>query len=199
MIVKLRVDPDPPNTMLLLGTREVFDEVPDTIKSPASVSVSSTVNGIAPVAISSLVLLLVIFEIEGKSFTDITVRTNVSLAELLSPSVTVTVMVVEPIWFEAGVIVTVREEPEPPKEIFPFGTRVVFDEEPEIDKLALESSTSLTVKGISGVEVSSLVLLSVIFEMVGGSLTAMTLRTNVSFTVPPSPSVTVIVMIVDPY
>ena len=52
---------------------------------------------------------------------------------------------------------------------------------------------------MAGVAVSSLVLLSVIFEIVGGSLTALTLRTNVSFTVPPSPSVTVIVMVVDPY
>ena len=46
----VRLDPLPPNTMFALGTRVVEDEVPETVKLAAAVSVSPIVNEIAAVA-----------------------------------------------------------------------------------------------------------------------------------------------------
>lgn len=198
MIVTSREESAPPNMIFPFGTREVLDEVPERDNSLFGVSVSPTVKGMAGVGVSSIVALSVISEIVGRSLTAVTVRRKVSLAELLLLSVTVTVMVVEPVRFEAGVIVTLREEPDPPKEMLLFGTRAVLDDEPETDKTALESSTSETVKGIAGVAVSSFVLLSVMLDIAGGSLTGMTVSRKVSLVDSPSPSVTVMVIVAEP-
>ena len=44
------------------------------------------------------------------------------------PSLTVSVMVAVPLWFAAGVTVTVRAAPLPPRTMFASGTSVWFDE-----------------------------------------------------------------------
>jgi len=72
----------------------------------------------------------------------VTVSTNVSLAVPPSPSVTVTVMVAVPNWSAAGVTVTVRLAPLPPKTMFPLGTNIVFDEVP--DSVRLPTAVSLS-------------------------------------------------------
>ena len=56
---------------------------------------------------------------------EFTVRTKVSLV-LSDPSLTVTVMVAVPLWLLAGVTVTVRFAPLPPKTMFEVGTKVVL-------------------------------------------------------------------------
>jgi hypothetical protein len=61
-------------------------------------------------------------EIVGAEFT---VSKKVSLA-LSDPSLTVTVIVAVPLWPLAGVTVTVRLDPLPPKTMFAFGTKVVL-------------------------------------------------------------------------
>src|SRR6266508_421594 len=62
---------------------------------------------------------------------------SVNVSDVVSvPSLTVTVIVVVPDWLASGVTVTVRLVPLPPKTIFAFGTRVVFEEAPETVRAA---------------------------------------------------------------
>ena len=65
----------------------------------------------------------------GASLTGLTVSTKVSLVVLV-PSFTLTVIVVVPFAFGAGVIVTVRLAPLPPNTMLAFGTSVVLLEVP---------------------------------------------------------------------
>src|SRR4051812_27605108 len=96
-------------------------------------------------------------EIAGGSFTGLTVRTNVSLA-VREPSLTVTVRVAVPFWLLAGVTVTVRLEPEPPKTMFPLGTRLGFEDAPLSDRFPGGVSRSPTVNATGPTRVSSLVV-----------------------------------------
>lgn len=48
-----RLAPDPENTMFALGARVGFEEVPDTVRLDAEVSISPMVNGIVAVALPS--------------------------------------------------------------------------------------------------------------------------------------------------
>src|SRR5439155_14351045 len=128
--------------------------------------------------------------------TGVTVNTNVSLL-LRAPSLTVTVMVALPDWFVAGINVTVRLEPLPPKRILPFGTSPGLEEVPLTVRLEAGLSASPTVKLIGPVEVSWLIVLSGIFEIVGASFTGVTVNTNVSLLLR-APSLTVTVMVALP-
>src|SRR5437867_8178397 len=65
--------------------------------------------------------------IVGGVFAAVTVSTNVSLA-LFTPSLTVTVVVAVPVCPAAGVTVTVRFDPDPPKTMLLVGTSVGLDE-----------------------------------------------------------------------
>ena len=65
VIVTVRFAPLPPNTMLAVGTSAVFDEPPVIVSDAAAVSMSPTVKLIAPVAVSSFVVLSVTSEIVG--------------------------------------------------------------------------------------------------------------------------------------
>jgi hypothetical protein len=136
------------------------------------------------------------FEIVGESFTAFTVTTKVSLA-LNCPSLTVTVIVAVPLWLRAGLTVTDRFAPEPPKPIFPFGTSVGFDELPLAVKLPAAVSPSPIVKPMAPVPLSSLIVWSAMFEIVGAVFPALTVSTNVSPAVNP-PSLTVTVMVAVP-
>src|SRR2546428_5468675 len=83
--------------------------------------------------------------IVGGVFGGLTVSVNGSLAVRL-PSLTVTVITALPLWPAAGVTVTVRLAPLPPKTMFALGTRVVFPELPLTVRLPGAVSTSPTVK-----------------------------------------------------
>ena len=67
-----------------------------TVRSPAAVSTSPTVNGMAPVAVSSSVDWLPTSEIVGKSLILFTVNKKVSVAVSPPASVTIRVIVVVP-------------------------------------------------------------------------------------------------------
>ena len=71
------------------------------------------------------------------------------------PSLTVRVILVVPVCPGAGVIVTVRLDPLPPKTMFAFGTSVTFVEVPFTVRLAAAVSASPTVNasGPTGVPV----------------------------------------------
>src|SRR5215470_18415459 len=74
---------------------------------------------------------------------------------LLVPSLTVMVMVAVPDWPAAGVTVTVRLAPEPPKTMLALGTRVGLEELPLRERLASGVSGSLMVNGRGEVGVFS--------------------------------------------
>ena len=127
--VKVRLAPLPPRTMLPFGTNVGLDEEPLTTRLAAVVSTSPIARPIGPVDVPWLMVLSARFEIVGASFTAFTVSKNVSLA-LNNPSLTVTVIVAVPDWLAAGVTVTVRLAPLPPKTILLTGTKVGLEEAP---------------------------------------------------------------------
>src|SRR5882762_10692053 len=96
-------------------------------------------------------------EIVGGVFTPLTVRTNGEVA-VEPPSLTETVMVAVPVWPLAGVTVTVRLLPLPPKTMLALGTSPVLDELPARVRLATGVSASLIVNGMAGVGEFTLVV-----------------------------------------
>ena len=80
----------------------------------------------------------------------VTVSVKLSLA-LAAPSLTVTVMTADPLWPAAGVTLTVRLAPEPPKTILPTGTRVGFEEAAVNVRLPGGVSASFIENGIAAV------------------------------------------------
>ena len=97
-------------------------------------------------------------EIVGKSLTDATFNTNVSVAINPPASVTVSVIVVLPNWLSAGVIVAVRFAPLPPNTMFAFGTNVVSEDVALTTSAPAAVSPSPIVKAIAPVAVSSSVV-----------------------------------------
>src|SRR5438132_386267 len=95
---------------------------------------------------SSLMERLLIGLRVGGSFTGSTVSTKEVLA-LLTPSVTVTVMVALPFSLLAGVICKLRERPLPLKTIFALGTSTGLDELAESARLAGALSLSAKLSG----------------------------------------------------
>src|SRR5437879_9325303 len=82
----------------------------------------------------------------------LTVNRKLSLAVRL-PSLTVTVLVAVPVWLRAGVTVTVRLAPEPPKTMLARGTKVGLEEAPETVRLPTAVCESPTVKAMAAVAV----------------------------------------------
>ena len=80
----------------------------------------------------------------------LTVTVKIELV-LFVPSLTETVICALPVWFAAGVTLTVRLDPLPPNTMFALGTRVVEDEVPETVKLAAAVSVSPIVNEIAAV------------------------------------------------
>src|SRR5205814_9464823 len=97
-----------------------------------------------------------------------------------------------------GVIVTVRSGPVPTKKIFASGTSPGLDEWPVRVKPLGSVSTSPIENGMGAVGVSWLIVWSAMLEIVGGSFTALTVSRKLVLPVPPSSSVTWIVMVVVP-
>ena len=115
----------------------------------------------------------------GGSLTGLTVTTNESLA-VNTPSLTVTVIVVLPNRFAAGVTVTVRLAPLPPSTTFASGTRVVFDDARVTVRLPAAVSASPIVNAIGPVDVSSFVVRSAMSDTVGAVLVLVTVSKKVS-------------------
>src|SRR5262245_21868815 len=143
--------------MFALGTSVVSEEPPLTVRLAAAVSVSPTVKARAEVAASSLTVWLAIVEIVGASLTAETVTVN-DVDVVAVPSLTLTVIVDEPDWFAAGVIVSVRLAPLPPTVMLAFGTNAVLDELVETVKPAAAVSVSPTVNARPEIEPSSLIV-----------------------------------------
>src|SRR2546422_609575 len=92
----------------------------------------------------------------GGSFTALTVTTKCVLT-LYCPSLTFTVIVATPFWLAAGLTVTVRFDPDPPKTMLLVGTSVGLDEPLLNVRLPAGLSASPTVNGIAPVGVSTVV------------------------------------------
>ena len=75
-----------------------------------------------------------------------------------------------PFWLSAGVTVTVRLLPAPPKTMFAFGTRFVFEDKPDKVNKVAGVAESPTVNGMAAVGVSSAVTWLVMAETVGMTL-----------------------------
>src|SRR6266851_3623974 len=99
----------------------------------------------------------------------LTVSTKLLLA-LRLPSLTVTVMVAVPVWLRAGVTVTVRLAPEPPRTMLAAGTRVGLEEARDTIRLPVAVCASPTVKAMGAVAVFWLMDRSAMLEIVGGVL-----------------------------
>src|SRR3954471_7805629 len=108
-------------------------------------------------------------EMVGASLTALTVTRKLAPA-LALPSLTVTVTIALPNWFVAGLTVTVRFAPLPPKTMFPFGIRDEREEVPVTVSALAAVSASPMVNGMAGVAASSLMVWSAIVVMVGGVL-----------------------------
>ena len=107
-------------TTLASGTRESSLLVPTTVSVASSLSTSATVKLIA-FAWSSGVDVSATSEMVGRSLTGVTCNTN-WVESVFDPSETVSVMVVEPDWSRAGVMVAVRAPPVPEMTMLAFGT-----------------------------------------------------------------------------
>jgi len=108
-----------------------------------------------------------------------------------TPSPTVTVTKAAPLAFAAGVRVTTRSVPVPPRTMPAAGSSAGFDDDAVTVNASAAVSASCTRNLIGPVLPSSRMIRGVIREIVG---TASTLRTNVSVAVAaPSPTVRVMV------
>ena len=105
-----------------------------------------------------------------------------SVAVAPPASVTVSVTVAVPHCPAAGVTVTVRLAPDPPRAIPAVGSRVRFEETAVTVRSAARVSASPTVKLIGPDEPPVGTVTSATSEIVGGALTV---TTNVSAAVPP--------------
>ena len=194
--VSVRLAPLPPRMRAELGMSAGLEEVAVTVSVPAADSRSPTVNASAAVGVSSAVVVSIRPEIVGASFTGVTVRTKVAFVVTV-PSLTATVMVAVPDWFAAGVAVSVRLAPLPPRTRLPFGTRAGFDDVALTVRLPTSVSASPTVKPRADVGVSSVVVVSTRPEIVGASFTAAICSVEVA-AAEAEPSLTVIVRVLDP-
>src|SRR5882672_6172580 len=163
----VRLAPTPPNTKFPAGTSAGFAAKPLTNRFVVEVFASPTVNAFAAVGVASDVLWLASEEIVGDVLVPVTVRTNVSLTSF-GPSFTVTVMVLVPFMFGAGVTVTVRFAPLPPNTMLFNGTSAGFDEPALNCKFAAATCASPMVNGIAAVGTLSVVDWLAMFEIVGG-------------------------------
>src|SRR4051812_9494732 len=101
-MVTVRLFPLPPRAMLAVGTRVGLEELGLIPKLAAGVSVSLTVKGTGPAAVSSLITWSAISETTGAAFT-VTVNVRETTLLRVCPSLTLTVMVAAPLVPAAGV------------------------------------------------------------------------------------------------
>src|SRR5688500_16914471 len=118
VIVTVLAAPVPANEMLATGTRLVLDDEALSAKLFSGVSASPMVKEIGSVAVPSAVDCGPIAEIVGSSLV-VTVNSK-SVEVVLTPSLTVIVIVADPLWPEAGVSITFLAPPLPPKVMLAF-------------------------------------------------------------------------------
>src|SRR5882672_136738 len=194
--VTVRLAPLGLMTTFALGTKAVSDEVPLTLRSPITLSMSPMVKLNAPVVPSSAMIWSAMLVILGASLTAVTVTKN-EVVVAADPSVTLSVMVVAPLALAAGVTVTVRLAPLGLMTTFSLGTRAVSDEVPLTLRSPITLSMSPMVKLNAPVVPSSAIVWSAMLVMLGASLTAVTVTKN-EVLVMSDPSVTLSVMVVTP-
>src|SRR6266540_1016858 len=161
--------------------------------APELMAVKATETGPA----SSLVVTVPIGLIPGASFTGMTVNWNEEVAVAPLVSRTVRVTFATPNWLVPGKRVTVRFVPAPVKEKLLVGVSARSVDEAVTTRSLPGVSMSNTVNAIGPVLVSSSTLRLVITEIVGGSFTSWTVRTNVSL-LESVPSLTVTLMVAMP-
>ena len=125
----------------------------------------------------------------GASFTALTVSAKGSLAELPAASVTVTVTVAEPFLSDAGVAVTVRLAPLPPRAMLALGSRVVSDELVARVRSLTAMMLSPSRKATAPVLASSLIVCGVMSLIVGLPVSMVTLNALEAALVFPAASV----------
>ena len=153
-------------------------EVPVTLRSAIGMSVSFTVNGTAPLGVSSAIVISLIDEIVGGASTAATVNRKADCAVPPLASVTVRVTVATPERLIFGITLTLLADPPPPKTISALSARLVFDESDDIVNSVGEVSRSVMVNPSGPVEEFSLIFWGVIDVMVGRSFTELTVRTK---------------------
>src|ERR1051326_4109677 len=114
--------------MLPFATKAGLEDVAVTVNASTRVSTSPTVNGMGALGVSSLMVWGAMAERVGGSFTGTTVTRKLVLAMPKLPSLTLTVILAAPDWLVAGVTVTVRVAPLPPKTTLLTGTSPGLDE-----------------------------------------------------------------------
>ena len=150
-----RLVPPPPTVRLALGISSVFPEEAVTVMPPAGISGSLTLKVSGPSVESSAMTCGGMVESVGASLVGLTVRVKVRLVRPKFVSTTEIVMAAMPARLVAGVMVTVRLAPLPPKTMLEFGTRFVSEDMPDRVSSAAGVTESPTVKGMAGVGVSS--------------------------------------------
>src|SRR5262245_2605508 len=124
---------------------------------------------------------------------------TVKLVEALAcPSLTVSAIVAVPLWFTVGAIVTVRLGPFPPNTMFPSETSDWLEE--ALLKVSLLNGVSMSaiVNRRGPVESPGLRIWFGMLVIVGGSFTALTVRTKLVLVLS-DPSLTVRVIIAVPF
>src|SRR5262245_13174226 len=124
--VRVRLAPLPPKTRFAFGTSVGLDELRRTARRAAAVARSPTVKASGPTGTPTEVDWLARLDRVGASLTAVTVSGKLVVA-VSWPSLTVSVIVAEPFWLGAGVTVSVRLAPLPPKAKLVFGTSVGLD------------------------------------------------------------------------
>src|SRR5258708_5132019 len=127
VIVTVRLLALPPKTMLFVGTSAALDEALPNGRLAAAVRPFPMAKLNGPATVSSLTIWLARPVMVGGVFTMFTVRRKLSLVVFV-PSLTLTVMVAGPVCPAAGVMVTVRLVPLPPKTMLFVGTSTGFEE-----------------------------------------------------------------------
>ena len=147
----MRFEPLPPKVTAAFASSAVFEETAVRARLPAEVSPSPMVNAMPEIGVSSAVTRSVKSLSTGGELDWITVSRKLSLAVPPLVSVTVTVMREVPLIPAAGVMVTLRLEPLPPKEMLGAGTRAALVEATERLSSVAGVSGSLMVKASAGV------------------------------------------------
>src|SRR5262249_17358186 len=130
-----------------------------TTMSPVGILVLPviTIPGSSPAVLETVTVVLVVVQLAPDSIT-------------MSPSVTVSVMVEEPLELEAGVIVSVRLAPPPPIARFDTGNSAGLDDVAETSSDPAGVPLSPTVNGIADDAFVPVVLWFETVEMVGALL-----------------------------
>jgi len=158
-----------------LGTIPGDDDVAEIKRIWLSLGAPEAIPfNVIDVGVSSFIVSGPMASSVGVSFTPVIVSKKLLIVVAPSPSVTEIEIVTAPNWFGAGVTVTVRLEPLPPKTMLARGTIVVSEEAAPKTRFALAVSTSPTVKLIAGKAVSSSTKRFVIALIVGRALTCVT-------------------------